>query len=96
MEHTGGQDSYPVAGIILLEQGEGVLTTKVKTSDAVATLLAGCPFVNTNVEESTALFDAVINLVTQLPVIRLVSSRDDKVDEIMAAVTKRLRPAITG
>ncbi|MCI5141705.1 MAG: hypothetical protein D3909_08250 [Candidatus Electrothrix sp. ATG1] len=93
LEHKGGQESYPVAGIILLEQGEGIRTTKVKNAEAVAALLAGCPFVNTVAEESTLLFDAVLNLVSRLPVIRLVSGRDGKIDEIMAAVRKELNLA---
>jgi hypothetical protein len=95
LDHSGGQDAYPVAGIILLEQGEDLVTKTVTTADAVATLLTGCPFVNTDAEESSRLFDAVINLVTQVPVTRLVSCRDANIDDIMAAVTKRLQ-SITG
>ncbi|RWX52452.1 hypothetical protein VU01_10116 [Candidatus Electrothrix marina] len=91
LEHQGGQESYPVAGIILLEQGDGIRTEKVKNSDAVAALLAGCPFVNTVAEESASLFEAVINLVAHHSVIRLVSGRDDRIDEIMAAVKKELQ-----
>ena len=93
LEHQGGQESYPVAGIILLEQGDGIRTAKVGKSNAVAALLAGCPFVNTAAEESALLFDAVINLVSHHPVVRLVSGRDDRIDEIMAAVKKELQAA---
>lgn len=91
LDHSGGQDAYPVAGIILLEQGKKLMTKTVTTADAVAGLLTGCPFVNTDAEESSRLFDAVINLVAALPVIRLVSSRDDDVADIMVAVTKKLQ-----
>ncbi len=95
LDHSGGQDAYPVAGIILLEQGADLITKTVTTADAVATLLTGCPFVNTDAEESSHLFDAVIKLVATLPVIRLISSRDDDVEAIMAAVTKEFQ-SITG
>ena len=87
LEHSGGQDSYPVAGIILLRQGEKLAVQSVTMADAVADLLAGCPFVNTDTQESDRLFDAVISLVSALPVIRLVCSRDDDIEDIMAAVT---------
>lgn len=90
LDHKGGQEAYPVKGIILLEQGRKMATMKVKTSDAVATLLAGCPFVNTSAETSPALFDAVISLVTKLPVVRLVCTRNDSVGEIMDAVNESL------
>lgn len=93
LDHSGGQDAYPVAGIILLEQGEKLMTQTVTISDAVATLLTGCPFVNTDAEESSRLFDAVINLVAELPVIRLISRRQDDVGDIMAAVIKQLKRA---
>ena len=91
LDHSGGRDAYPVAAVILLKQGERLATETVSTADAVATLLTGCPFVNTDAEESSRLFDAVINLVAQVPVIRLISSRDDSIDDIMAAVTERLQ-----
>ncbi len=93
LDQSGGLDAYPVAAVILLKQGERLATETVTTADAVATLLTGCPFVNTDAEESSALFDAVINLVAALPVIRLFSSRDDNVDDIMAAITKQLQSA---
>lgn len=95
LDHSGGQGAYPVAGIILLEQGENLTVETVTTADAVATLLTGCPFVNTDAEESSRLFDAVINLVATLPVIRLISSRDDSIEGIMAAVTNKFQ-SVTG
>jgi hypothetical protein len=92
LDHEGGQASYPVKAIILLKQGEELTTEKVSASDAVATLLTGCPFVNTDAELSSSLFDAVINLVETLPVIRLTSSRDDSIENIMQAVQEQLHP----
>ncbi|MCI5122459.1 MAG: hypothetical protein D3908_14965, partial [Candidatus Electrothrix sp. AUS4] len=67
LEHKGGQESYPVAAIVLLEQGKGIGTVKVKKAEAVAALLAGCPFVNTLAEQSAPLFDAVTQLVSRQP-----------------------------
>ena len=91
LDHSGGQNAYPVAGIILLKQGKKLMTRTVSTADAVATLLTGCPFVNSDAEGSDGLFDAVINLATSLPVIRLISSKDDKIEDIMTKVTRQLQ-----
>jgi len=85
-----GREAYPVAGIILLKQAKQLSTETVRPSIAVAALLAGCPFVNTDEAESDALFNAVIRLATKLPVIRLSSCRDDTVGAIMTAVTRQL------
>ena len=89
LNHPGGKETYPVAGIVLLEQGDSLATETVKQSAAVARLLTGSPFVNTDAEESDKLFDAVTGLVAQVPVIRFLSRRDDKIDMIMRAVKSR-------
>jgi hypothetical protein len=86
LDHRGGKETYPVAGIVLLEQSDSLSTEPVNQSAAVARLLTGSPFVNTDVEESEKLFDAVTGLVAQVPVIRVLSRRDDKIDAIMHAV----------
>ena len=86
LDHPGGKETYPVAGIVLLEQSDSLATETVSQSAAVARLLTGSPFVNTDAEESEKLFDVVNSLVTQVPVIKLLSRRDDKIDEIMHAV----------
>jgi hypothetical protein len=89
LDHRGGKETYPVAGIVLLEQSDSLATETVSQSAAVARLLTGSPFVNTDAEESEKLFDAVTGLVAQVPVIRLLSRRDDKIDAIMHAVKSR-------
>ena len=89
LNHPGGKETYPVAGIVLLEQGDSLATETVMQSAAVARLLTGSPFVNTDAEESEKLFDAVTGLVAQVPVIRLFSRRDDKIDAIMHVVKSR-------
>lgn len=83
LDHRGGKDAYPVAGIILLEQGDQLGTEPVRPSRAAARLLTGCPFVNMDARESERLFDAVTRLVARVPVIRLTSRRDDDMDEII-------------
>ena len=89
LDHRGGKETYPVAGIVLLEQSDSLATETVNQSAAVARLLTGSPFVNMDAEESEKLFDAVTGLVAQVPVIRLLSRRDDKIDAIMHAVKSR-------
>ncbi len=53
---------------------------------AVARLLSGCPFVNTDEFESEALFDSVTALATTVPVTRLLNRRDDSIEAIMLAI----------
>jgi hypothetical protein len=89
LDHRGGKEAYPVAGIVLLEQGDSLATETVTQSAAVARLLTGSPFVNTDAEESERLFDAVTGLVAQVPIIRLFSRREDKIDMIIRAVKSR-------
>jgi hypothetical protein len=86
LQHEGGQKSYPVAGIVLLEQADTLETSPVPPSTAVARLLTGCPFVNTDPEESATLFDVLTGLVAKVPVIRLRSRRDDDIEAIMTKV----------
>lgn len=86
LQHDGGQKSYPVAGIVLLEQADTLETAPVLPSTAVARLLTGCPFVNTDPEESATLFDVLTGLVAKVPVIRLRSRRDDDIEAIMIKV----------
>jgi len=93
LDHRGGKKAYPVAGIILLEQGDQLETRPISQSQAVAGLLTGCPFVNADAEESERLFDSVTGLVAHVPVIQLVSRRNDNFDTIMKAVRKEFNHA---
>ncbi len=86
LNHLGTQDSYPLAGVVLLEQSDQLQINPVLSSVAVARLLTGCPFVNTDEHESDALFDSVTALVSQVPVIRLQNRRDDSIEDIMEKV----------
>lgn len=85
-----GQDTCPLACLVLLEPGDRLHTAPVTASEAVARLLANCPFVNTDAEETAALFEVLTELVMRVPVIRLRSRRDDGFDRVMAAVTTRI------
>ena len=89
LDHAGGKKSYPLAGIVLLEQSDHLQTLPVGNAMAVARLLTGCPFVNTDEHESEALFDSVTALVENVPVIRLLNQRTNSIDDIMAAVHKQ-------
>jgi len=93
LDHRGGKSSYPLAGVVLLEQGERLETTVPNPAAAVARLLACCPFVNTDEEESATLFDVLTSLVASVPVIRLRSRRHDDIDAIMAAVKRQIETA---
>ncbi len=83
LDHAGGKESYPVAGIVLLEHSDHLETLPVSSSAAVARLLTGCPFVNTDEHESDALFDSITGIVEKVPVIRLLSRKEDGIDDIM-------------
>ena len=93
LDHRGGKSCYPLAGVVLLEQGERLETRLPNPAAAVARLLACCPFVNTDEEESATLFDVLTTLVTTVPVIGLRSRRDDGIDAIMAAVKSQIETA---
>jgi len=89
LDHAGGKESYPLAGIILLEQSDQLKTSCVSEAFAVARLLTGCPFVNTDEHEYDALFESVLGLVERVPVIRLQNRREDDIHDIMDAVKKQ-------
>ena len=86
LDHLDSHDSYPLAGIILLEQSDRLATERVSSSFAVARMLTGCPFVNTDEHESDVLFDSVARLASRVPVIRLLNRREDEIQDIMEKV----------
>ena len=90
MPPNKGKTTFPVACVILLEQGERLKTTKMRNSLAVARLLTGCPFVNTDASESERLFDVLTELVKLTPVVNLESRIDDKVDSIIRSVRETM------
>lgn len=93
--HAGGNESYPLAGIILLQQGDCLRAELVKTSAAVARLLIGCPFVNTDQAEFAAVFDALSVVVKKVPVIKLTSRQNDNFDDIFHVVKDKLNNCIS-
>ena len=90
--HDETEASYPVAGIVLLEQAETLEARKIGRRQAVARLMVGCPFVNTDEHETNTLFDNLAAMVANLPVIRLQNRREDTISDIMDSV----RGALTG
>jgi hypothetical protein len=90
LDHTGGKASYPLEAIVLLDQGDRIEIRSPSYAEAVARLLACCPFVNTDEHETEIMLDVLTTLATRVPVIALRSSRDDSIDSIMAAVEQQL------
>ncbi len=90
--HWGEQQSFPVAAIILLEQGEQLALQTAAPAAAIARLVANAPFVNTDAHESAALFDSLTHLVRQTPVFKLINRRDDRIDAIMQCIQDRIKP----
>ena len=86
VDHDQTEASYPVAGIVLLEQAQRLAATQVSAANAVARLMVGCPFVNTDENETNTLFDNLAEMVAQLPVIQLQNRREDPISEIMTTV----------
>ena len=86
----GERDSYPVAAIVLLAQGESLQTKTVSSSIALARLLVGCPFVNTDADASNKLLDRLTEVVDSVPVIELSSRRDDDIKAIMNSVKRSI------
>ena len=93
LQHEGGRKSYPVAGIVLLEQANELMTESVRPSSAVARLLTACPFVNYDMGESEVLFDVLTALVARVPVVKLFSRKSDKIEAIMDVVSEELKYA---
>ena len=90
LDHRNTAESYPVAGIILLEQGDQLKTDCVKLSGAIAKLLVNCPFVNNDGKEMEALFYVLSTMASQLPLVSLHCRREDGIDEIMQSVRSRI------
>ena len=86
LDQPEGQESFPVAGLVLLEQGKHLGWETVTKAEAVASLMAGCPFVNDDEQASSLLFDALLGLVSALPVIRLKNRKEDSMEGIFSVV----------
>jgi hypothetical protein len=55
----------------------------VSPTEAVARLVAGCPFVNDDAEEFPALMDVLSRLVAETQITRLGVARDDPFEAII-------------
>jgi hypothetical protein len=84
--HSGSLDPVPVAALILLEQGATLQALPIGPASAVARLLVGCPFVNTDRAVSALLLQTLSELAAGLPVFRLQARRDDGMGAVMASV----------
>lgn len=93
LEHAAASPSYPVAGIILLQQARGLGVTRPGAASAIASLMVGCPFVNTDERETNTLLDNLERLVATVPVIQLQNRLENSMSEILSAVTNALSHA---
>ena len=90
LDHAGADDAYPVAGVVLLEQGEQLAAHRVTSAVATARLMAHSPFVNTDEAATERLLENLERAVTHLPVIRLQNRREDGIEDIMKIVKRAI------
>lgn len=83
MENLSESRSFPLGGLVLLEKASTLTAIPVRPAEAVAGLLTGCPFVNDDPEESSVLLDILMNLVADIPIIRLGAGIDDPFEAVM-------------
>lgn len=83
-------DAVALAGVLLLEKGPELRVGPVRPSRAVASLLSGCPFVNSDAAGFPLLMDALTALVDRTPMAHLTVAREDGFPEIMHAVREAL------
>jgi hypothetical protein len=88
LDHADAEVSYPVAGVVLLEQGEQLAAQCVTRATATARLMVGSPFVNIDAAETDRLLDNLEGLAMHLPVASLQSRRDDTIEDIMNTVKR--------
>ena len=95
LAQAGGSPRYPVASLVLLEQGSGPRAQAVKDSEAVARLLVGSPFVNADIDAPELVLDVLTDIARRVPVVKLLSGRDDSIGDIMTTVTRCIHDART-
>ncbi len=81
LQSPGG---YPLAALCFLEQGGAATLESLSNAAAAARLVAACPFVNTDPDQSLDLLEVTANLVRRIPVYKLISRREDDFDLIHA------------
>jgi hypothetical protein len=89
-ENLSGAGSFPLGGLALLEKTQALTSAPASPAEAVAGLLANCPFVNDDAEEFPALADVLTRLVAQTPIARLGVARDDPFEAVMATLLRQL------
>jgi hypothetical protein len=80
------EPSYPLAALVLLEQGERLRATACSPARSLARLLAGAPFVNHDEAELPLVLDVASALLANVPVVALASRRDDPISTILAHI----------
>ena len=95
VEQPGGSPRYPVAGLVLLERGSGPRARAATNSEAVARLLVGSPFVNADTDDPELVLDVLTDIARRVPVVKLLSGRDDSIGDIMTTVTRCIHDART-
>ncbi len=83
---AGEAAAYPLGGLALLEKAVATSALPVRPAAAMAGLLGGCPFVNGDPEELTALMGILADLLAGTPVLRVGVAREDSFATIMTAV----------
>ncbi len=82
LRHPEARANYPVAALVLLEQGQDLRAEPVSPAQAVARLLGNAPFVNLDPSLAPRLFAVASDLAAALPVLRLRCRRADAMDAI--------------
>jgi hypothetical protein len=86
LQQPGSDKNYPVKAICLLTQGETLSATQTKKSLAMARLVVGCPYVNTDGDEYDRLSNVLENLTTKYSVINLSTRKDNSIDQILQSI----------
>ena len=90
-ENFSGKGSFPLGGLILLEKAPSMVASRVSSADGVAGLLTGCPFVNDDPAEFPVLMDNLMNLVADIPIIRLGVGCDDSFESVMDTLLRHYK-----
>lgn len=89
--HKVAQDYYPVKCVVLLEKGFQLESSRIKQAESVAGLLTGCPFVNTDENETSRLLDILTTLTHHTPVFKLQSQVEDSIEAIMLSLERAMQ-----
>ncbi|QFU74590.1 hypothetical protein EY643_02380 [Halioglobus maricola] len=82
LNHLGSGDHYPLAALVLLEQGEELSLESVPPAVAVSRLYVTSPFANEQAHQAEALMAVLDNMVDRVPVVKMTSSREAAAEDI--------------